>query len=52
MVEKIEYKVTDEGIIRCHFYERYVERKVIIPKETFIEAFNKYCKENNNDLQV
>lgn len=38
------YKVSDDGICRATPLNGYNTYETIIPKEIFIEAFNRWCK--------
>lgn len=44
------YEVTDEGIIFVQSCgDNYARYSMVIPKRTFIEAYNKYIKEAADD---
>ena len=42
------YEVTDEGIMFVQSCDNYASYSMVIPKRTFIEAYNKYIKEENH----
>lgn len=42
------YEVTDEGIMFVRSCSDYTSYSMVIPKKTFIEAYNKYIKEANH----
>lgn len=46
-----DIKVTDRGIVLSReVNEQYSEEKMIIPKDIFVEAYKKYCKEAENEI--